>query len=345
MQLYLSKKAVFQSLAALIALTFQARADSVSDFYAGKSISLVISTSVGGGFDSYGRLLSRHLTKHVPGAPKVIVQNMPGAGGITAANYLFSVAPRDGLTVGLVQNSILLEPYFGTKEAKYDVTKFNWLGSASKDTLVFLLWHTVPVNTIAEGKNREMKLGVFGANSSNAFAGRLLAQLFGLKIELISGYQGTSDQGLGMERGENDGTTLTYSAIKSTKPDWLSKKLIKVLMQLGDEPVAELKDVPLALDLLTDPNDKLALTTAMATYSIAKPYLLPPSVPPERVIALREAMSKVFKDPEYLAECAKLSLDCTVTSTGEEVVQLLQKIYSGPKEVRDQLIRIYDMGK
>jgi tripartite-type tricarboxylate transporter receptor subunit TctC len=334
-----------RALSLIVALASQARADAVSDFYAGKTISLIISTSVGGGFDSYGRLLSRHLSKHVPGAPRVIVQNMPGAGGISAANYLFSVAPKDGLAMGLVQNSLLLEPYFGSKEAKYDVTKFNWLGSASKDALLLMLWHTVPVNTVAEGKTHEMKIGTFGPNSSNAFAGRVLQHLFGLKIELISGYQGSSDQSLGMERGENDGTTVTYSAIKATKPDWLEKKQVKFLLQLGDQPIAELKDVPFGLDLLSDPSDKLTLATAMATYSIAKPYLLPPGVPADRVAALRKGLSDTFNDPDYRAECARMSLDCTITSDGEEVVQLLQQIYAGPKAVHDRLIRIYEMGK
>ena len=248
----LSRSTSFLAAFLAIALPPQARADAVSDFYAGKTISMIISTTAGSGFDAYGRLLSRHLPKHVPGAPRVIVQNMPGAGGISAANYLFNVASKDGLTMGLIQNSLVLEPYYGDKEAQYDVTKFNWLGSSSKDTLLFMLWHTVPVNRVAEGRVYELKVGTFGPNSSTGFAARLMQNLFGLNIKQIAGYQGTTDQGLGMETGENDGSTWTWSAVKATKPDWLEQKLVKFLLQFGDEPIPELKDVALGFDLLTD---------------------------------------------------------------------------------------------
>jgi tripartite-type tricarboxylate transporter receptor subunit TctC len=324
----------------------RAQADAISEFYSGKTITLVVSTTPGGGYDLYSRLLSRHISKHIPGNPTVVVQNMAGAGGLTATNHLFNVAAKDGTVMGAVQNTIPYEPYFGTKEAQFDVSKFNWLGSASKDTPLFMLWHTVPVNTVAEAKTHELKMGASGINSSPAFYARVFQSLFGMKVKLIAGYQSNTDSNLAMERGENDGNASpTYTSLKVNNSEWLQKKLVKFLFQYGDKPHPDLKGVPFAPDLLSDPNDKLALAVASASFSVSKPYLLPPGVPADRVTALRKAALDTFNNKDYRAECAKIGLDCEAYSTGEEVLQFLNRVYSGPAAIRDRLVQIYAMGK
>src|SRR5437660_3476459 len=182
-----------------------AQAQPLADFYRGKTVSIVVSTSSGGGYDTMARAISRFIGKHLPGNPTVLVRNMPGAAGITPMNYLYFSAEKDGATIGLVQNNTPMEPLFGTKEARYEAPKFNWLGTPSFEVSMVLLWHTVPVNSVAELKARETNMGASGANSTPAFYARLLNATLGTKMRLINGYPGQNDAFLAMERGEIDG--------------------------------------------------------------------------------------------------------------------------------------------
>src|SRR5262245_37573023 len=205
----LRHRAAIPHLLALCALVGtcapQAKADAIADFYKGRTVTVVVSSSAAGGYDTIARTVARYMGRHMPGNPAFIVRNMPGAGGMTATNYLYNNAEKDGSVIALVQNNTPFEPLFGTKEARYDPVKFNWLGSPSAETAMVLLWHTVPVNSVADLRAREVAVGVSGANSTPAFFARLLNATLGTKMKPINGYPGQNDVLLAMERRELDG--------------------------------------------------------------------------------------------------------------------------------------------
>ena len=226
-------------------------ADPVADFYRGKTISMVVGSSAGGGYDALARVVARYLGKHIPGNPSVIVRNMPGAGGIVATSFIANVAPRDGLTIGCVLANTPFEPLLGTKEATYDATKLTWLGTPSVETGLLAVWYTSKIKTLDDAKKMQMTAGVTGANSEPALYARLLDQLLGLKIKIIPGFPGQNDAYLAMERGELDTVgTILWSSLTSTKPDWIRDKKIRILLQYGPEKEAALPDVPYGPDLV-----------------------------------------------------------------------------------------------
>jgi tripartite-type tricarboxylate transporter receptor subunit TctC len=233
------------ALAGACAGATAARADAVTDFYAGRTVTIVVGSAAAGGYDTVARAVARHIGKHMPANPGFIVRNMPGAGGMTATNFLYNNAEKDGGVIGLVQNNTPFEPLFGTKEARYDAVKFNWLGSPSSETAMVLLWHAVPVNSIAELRAREVAVGVSGANSTPAFFARLLNATLGTKMKAINGYPGQNDVLLAMERGEVDGHPSAFvSSVRSTRPTWLRDRTAKAIVQYGAGRLAELGDVP-----------------------------------------------------------------------------------------------------
>src|SRR5262249_39993063 len=217
-----------------------ARADDVADFYKGRTITMTVSSSAGGGYDTLARTVARFLSKHVPGNPIVVVRNMAGAGGIVATNFLYNNAEKDGSHIGLLQNNTPFEPLYGTKEARYEPTKFNWLGSPSVETGIFVVWNTVPVNSLDDAKAPETTVGAAGVNSTPAFYARLLNEVFGLKLKVIVGYPGQTEAFFAMERGEIDGySSVFYSTLQATKADWLPQKKIKAIVYYGPERRSE----------------------------------------------------------------------------------------------------------
>ena len=214
----------------------QAKADVVAEFYQGRTVTVVVGSNAAGGYDTFARAVARYMGKHIPGSPTLIVRNMPGAGGMTAANFLYNNADKDGSVIGLVQNNTPFEPLFGTKEARYDPVRFNWLGSPSAETAMVLLWHAAPVNSVAELKVREVAVGVSGANSTPAFFTRLLNATLGTRMKPINGYPGQNDVLLAMERREIDGhPSAFFSSVRSTRPTWLRDKTAKAIVQYGAE--------------------------------------------------------------------------------------------------------------
>jgi tripartite-type tricarboxylate transporter receptor subunit TctC len=333
-------------IAAFAGTAVSANAQGVAEFYKDKQVKLVISSAVGGGYDAYARTIARFWGKHIPGNPTIIPQNMPGAGGVKAANFLWAAAAKDGLTVGNLQNTVPFEPLLGNKLALFDTNKFNWLGSPSKEVALLTIWHTVPVNTLEDAKKRELILGASGANSTPAFYGRVLQAVFGIKIKLIIGYPGQTESLLGTEKGENEGySSAFWSSLKVVKPDWIRDKKIKFLVQYALEPHPDLKDVPFALDLLKDKPDELALMeVAAAQLTLGRPMLAPPDVPAARVAALRESLMATFKDPDYRAECEKQRLECDAPVSGDQEQEILARAYATPEKVLTRLRRIYDEG-
>ncbi len=315
-----------------------AGAAPVDEFYAGKTVSFIVGGSAGGGYDMLGRAISRHIGQHIPGNPAVVVQNMPGAGGLVSMDYLFRTAARDGTVIALVENGPPLAPLFGVKEARYDPTRFNWLGTPSVETAVVLVWHTVPVNTLEDLKTRVTTMGASGTNSTQAFYTRLVDAVLGTKMKAINGYKGLNDTFLAMERGEIDGTpSVFYSAISSTRPNWLPDHLAKAILQYGPRRLKELPGTPFVPDLITAPDDKLLLQAAFAPLALGRPLVMPPGVPADRVAAMRKALADTLADPAFVAEAQKIGLVVNAPQTGEQLQNVIDQAYATPSRVVDRL--------
>jgi tripartite-type tricarboxylate transporter receptor subunit TctC len=318
-----------------------ARADALADFYKGKTLALVVGSSTGGGYDTMTRAIARFIGKHVPGNPTVVVRNMPGAGGLLAMNYIYNTAERDGTVLALVQNNTPLEPLFGTKQARYDATRLNWLGTPSFEVAMVLLWHTVPVNSVEDLRNRETQLGASGANSTPAFYARLLNATLGTKMKLVNGYPGQNEALLAMERGELDGYPSVFqSALTSTRPTWLADKLAKAIVQYGPERLTELGNVPFAPDLIGNEDDRLLMQVGVAPLALGRPLVMPPEVPPERVAAMRGALAETFADPEFLAEGARMGLAVNAPRTGAQLQDVIARAYQSPPRIIERLQKL-----
>ena len=331
---------IVATILALVAIT-PAHADDVADFYKGKTITLTVSSSAGGGYDTLARTVARFLGKHVPGNPIVVVRNVAGAGGIVATNFLYNNAEKDGSHLGLVQNNTPFEPLLGTREARYEPTKFNWLGTPSVETGIFVVWNAVPINSLDDAKTRETTVGAAGVNSTPAFYARLLNEVFGLKLKVIVGYPGQTEAFFAMERGEIDGySSVFYSTLQATKADWLPQKKIKAIVYYGPEKRSELAGVPYAPDVATKDEDRVLLDAAFAPLALGRPLLLPPGVPADRLAAMRKAVADTFADREFLAEATRLGLQPERPRNGEELQAVIQRTYAAPPSVIDRLRKL-----
>jgi tripartite-type tricarboxylate transporter receptor subunit TctC len=327
--------------AAAIAFTPPAKA---ADPYAGKQITLVASTESGSGYDLYARTVARWLPNHIPGHPSIVVQNMPGASGLRASNFLYNVAPKDGLTIGLVNNGNPFAPLYGMSQAQFDPTKFNWLGSPTKEVSVFLLWHTVPVNSIAEAKSkgRELILGSAGAATGGAFYSRILTEVFGIKIKTVSGYKGLAEALLAMERGENEGYASTFwSTLQSTRADWIRDKKIKFMLRYSGDAQPGLEGVPLATDIAKNDDDRQLLRIIAAPFDLGRPMLAPPAIPAENARLLKDGVFATTQDPEFRADCAHQNLDCSSPSSGDQIATIIADTYRAPDAVKKRLLALY----
>ena len=319
----------------------RAFAQAGSDFYRGKTVTLVISSSAGGGYDVMGRTIAKYLGKHIPGNPRVVVTNMPGAGGIVAMNYFYRNAPKDGTFLAAMQNNTPFEPLLGTKEAQYDATKFNWLGSPSVEVGLIAVWHTAPVNNVADLQKREITVGSSGANSTPSFYARLINETLHTKMKIVVGYPGQNEVYLAMERGEVDGfPSLFYNTLNATKPNWRTEKKLKLILQYGLEKETAIPNVPSALDLASNPEDRLLLQAGLAEVTLGRPYLMPPNVPADRVAIMRKALADTFSDPEFAADARRMSLGVNAPRRGEQLQQLIADTYKTPPKVVDRLRKL-----
>jgi tripartite-type tricarboxylate transporter receptor subunit TctC len=334
-------RAAGAALLAAQVLASPAQADPVADFYKGKTVALVVGSPAGGGYDAMARAISRFIGRHLPGNPTVVVRNMPGAGGILAMNYIYNNAERDGTVLLLCQNNTPLEPLFGTKQARYDATKLNWLGTPSFEVAMVLLWHTVPVSSVADLKAKETQVGASGSNSTPAFYARLLNSTLGTRMKIIGGYPGQNDALLAMERGELDGYPSVFeSALTSTRPTWIAGKLAKAIVQYGPERLRTLPDVPFAPDLVTNEDDKLLMQAAFAPLALGEPEVMPPDVPSDRVSALRKALADTFVDPEFLTESDRMGLNVNAPRAGAQLQEVISRAYRSPSRVVDRLHKL-----
>ena len=330
--------------ACLVAFSGAARAEETqANFYAGKQMTIVVPAQAGSGYDSYARVIARALPKHIAGAPVVIVQNMPGAGGMRLANYLYNVAPKDGLAIGMLENGTPFEPFYGNPQVQFDPYKFNWLGSPSRETSLFLVWHSVPVETIEQARGRRLVLAAAGSGSGGAFYARVLGAVFGLDVHLVEGYAGFPEALLAMERGENDGYPSGFwSTLKSIHADWIREGKIRFLMRWNGGPQPDLAGVRVARDLAPGEADRQLLDVATAPFSLGRPIAAPPDIPPARAALLRDAVQATFADPAFRADCTHQHLDCESPVSGAELADVIHTAYQVPDAVRQRLRAIHN---
>ncbi len=309
------------------------------DFYAGKQITMICGFGVGGGYDSYARLVARFLPKHIPGAPSIVIQNLPAAGSLVAMNTLANSAPRDGTTIGAVQNHIGVEPLMGVtgpvENAKYDARAMHWLGSSAKEYPLVVAWHTAPIREFRDILSREMVVGSSGVATSDTVYARIMNEFIGTKFRVIEGYPDNPSLGVAMENGEIMGRAGWFlSSVMGTQAAAVADGRLRVLVQVALEKHPQLAGVPLVAEYIRDPGKLAQLQFSLSWLPMGRPFVAPPGVPPGRVKILREAFMKTFADPEMLAEARKLNLEFSPIS-GEEIQDLLQRLYATPRPVID----------
>ncbi len=319
-----------------LAFANHANADVVADFYRGKTVTVIVGYTAGGGYDLYARALARHMGKHLPGNPNFIVQNITGAGSLNAANHIYNVSPKDGTAFGTFGRGIAMEPLIGTAtKAQFDATKFTWLGSGTNEVSLCATWHTSPVKTWADALKTTFTVGGEGAGSDPDTFAALVRNVFGAKLKLVSGYHGTTDIILAIERGEVDGRCgWSWSSLKSTRPNWLAEKKINYLVHMSETKAPELPDIPLISDFAND-RQKQILKIVLSRQTMGRPFTAPPSVPEDRKQALRKAFDDTLRDPAFLDEAHKLKLDVNPVS-GAEVDKLVSDLYRTPKDIVEQ---------
>jgi tripartite-type tricarboxylate transporter receptor subunit TctC len=321
-------------LFALSMLPQQARAQaSVADFYRGRSVNLIVGYSAGGGYDTYTRILARHLGKHIPGNPTIVVQNMPGAGSLKLANFLYSVAPKDGATIGTFSRGMAMEPLIGGTNVQFDSTKFTWLGSGTNETSVFVTWHASQIRTWNDVIAKPFTVGGEGSGSDPDIYALLLKNAFGAKLRLISGYPGTAELTLAMERGEIDSrASWSWSSLKSLRPDWIVQKKVYFPVQLNLTRGAELPDVPPITEFAKSDQQRQMLKLILSRQDMARPYAAPPGIPEERKAALRKAFSDTLADPELIAEMKARGHEVNPLS-GAALETMVRELYATPADV------------
>ncbi|MGH6767979.1 MAG: Bug family tripartite tricarboxylate transporter substrate binding protein [Xanthobacteraceae bacterium] len=322
-------------MVAIGSLHGEVRAQPAADFYAGKQITLLIGTTAGGGYDAYGRLLARHIGRHIPGNPSVIAKNMPGAGGAALANHLYNRAPKDGTEIATTQNGLPFEKLFhmlspGGKVALFDSTKFGWLGSMTQTVFVTVTWHTSPTKTLKDAMTRETTLGASGASADSYVLAMLSNNLLGTKFKVVLGYSGATQVSLAVENGEVEGEAgKDWTTLTSTKPQWIRDKKINIIVQMGMKRHAAIKGVPMAIELAKTPEDRQIMEVVFAKFGMSRPFMAPPGLAPERLATLRRAFDATLKDPAVLAEAKKLGMEINPV-TGRDVEALVTRMMNTP---------------
>ena len=303
------------------------------DFYRGKTVQLLIGFQAGSGYDTYGRTLARHLGKHLPGVPSIVVQNMTGAGSLVAANHLYNLAPKDGTAIGVFSRSKILDPLFGTPEAKFDAPKFVWIGSMGPEATLCIAWAKSPFKTWADVQQREFLAAATSASGDTGVHPLLFNTVLGTKMKLITGYRGGPEMSQAIEAGEAHGRCgWSWTSIKSTKPDWIENRSFNILVQAGLKKARELPDVPLALEFATTDRQRQVLTLVFAPQEIAWPFAAPPGLLEARQATLRKAFDSTLSDPELWAEAMKLGLGIN-PMPGAEVQRIVEQLYQTPADM------------
>ncbi|MCC6890545.1 MAG: hypothetical protein IT536_18635 [Hyphomicrobiales bacterium] len=304
--------------------------------YAGRNVTMLIGLGPGGGYDTWGRVVARHIGRHLPGRPNVVPQNMPGGGSFNAANHIYSVAPKDGSVMGIIARDAPLGPLSGLAGARFDPLKLTWLGTPTTETNVCFLHSRSKVKSFAALMEHEAIIGNTGVGTGTYSYPRALNGLLGTKFKLISGFPSSSDVILAIDRGEVDGICESYDSAYGKRPDWFDKRIVNVLFQAGTEPNPQVKNAPYLFDLIKNSEHKQALEFLYAGQGIGRPFIAPPDMPPAVVKVVRAAFAATMKDPEFIADATKMKLDVQPVD-GQKLEALIRRIYATPKHVVDQV--------
>src|SRR5205823_4106461 len=284
----------------------------------------IVPSDVGGGYDAYARTFAQHVRRRIPGEPSIVVQNMPGGGGLLAANWLNNVAPKDGLAIALFQRGVPFYPFFGDKNALFSPTRLNWIGSFNAEIGVTTLWHTAKARTFADAFKSTIVLGGSGPNDSETYP-NLMNNTIGTKFRVVSGYRANTAVLLAMERGEVEGVTGSWSSMKAERPNWLRDRQVRVLVQIAPTKHRDLPDVPLIMDYVRRDEDKAMWNVILAMATAGRPIAAPPETPPELIKILRAAFAATLNDPAFVAEMERTRRELTPES-GEAMQQLLEDV-------------------
>jgi len=320
----------------LLLLTTPVAAQPGGDTFAAKSVAMIIGFGPGGGYDLWGRTVGRHIGRHLPGAPTVTPQNMPGAGSYAAASYIFNIAPKDGSVLGIIARDAALGPLSGATGARFDPTRLSWIGTPTKETNVCVAYHTSQVKSVLDLYDKQLIVGDTGPGTGTRSYPKALNELLGMKFKLVGGFPASSDVFLAMERGEVEGICESLDSIKIRRPDWIPTRKISILFQGGAEPNPELDGVPFVLDLALTGEQRQALEFLYAGQGIGRPFVAPPDLPPDRLKMLRDAFKATMTDPAFVAEAQKSKLDLE-PEDGEHLAVLIAKIYATPKPIVDKI--------
>lgn len=331
------------AMAACLAVASGAEASEVAEFYKGKQINLYIGSSAGGGYDAYARLVARHIGNHIPGAPTVVAQNMPGAGQTRAAGYVYAVAAKDGTAMAAISPGAVLQPVLGGPKIQYDPSKFQFIGSANEDIYTCVARPDAPVKSFAEVFDKELIIGVSSGTTRDMPT--VLVNLLGAKLKLVTGYPGTKEITLALQRNEIQGLCgFGYASLISQYPDWVPKGVVKVILQESAKGHPDLlkAGVPLATEFAKTPEDKQALELIYSQALAGRPFVVAPEVPKERVAALRKAFTDAMADSQLVADAAKMNLELGPMS-GEDVQTLMNKVFATPAAVIERARKAIDI--
>jgi tripartite-type tricarboxylate transporter receptor subunit TctC len=308
--------------------------------FAGKTVTIYVGYTAGGSYDLYGRLIARHLGQHLPGRPAVVVQNMPGAGSLKAANYLYEVAPRDGNALGVVVESAALEQALANPAVQYDAAKFTYVGRLATSNNIFMMWQGAKVQSLDDAKRSPALLAGTGPGSIAETIPRLLNAFLGTKFKLISGYPASTEAMLAMERGEVDGASSSWAAVKVARQDWLKEKKIRIILQTTPERIPELPDAPSLGEIGTTAQDAQVFALYASGSAIGRSLIGPPALAPERVQALRAGFDAMVKDPEFVADIQSINVELDPLP-GAALARLVEQTLSVPAAVRERAVSAF----
>jgi tripartite-type tricarboxylate transporter receptor subunit TctC len=317
------------TILAILATIAIASPASAQPSFAGKTIRLSIGTGPGGGYDTYGRLVARHIGRHVPGNPAVVPQNMPGAASLTLTNYLYNQAPRDGTAIGIINQAMPTEQYLLEQNIHYDAAKFNWIGRVSSAVEMLIVWHTVPIDKIAEVRNREVIMGGTGPTSSTVFVPYLLNNLAGMKFKVIMGFNGTTEIGLAMERGEIEGSATPLESLTSYRANWVRDRRIRILLQQTAVRDPEVADIPTMVEMGATPEAREILGFFASAAEVGRSIVAPPAMAPGTVNTLRRAFDAMFEDPAFRDDVRRAGIQLK-PMTGERLQEIVAGVANFP---------------
>jgi tripartite-type tricarboxylate transporter receptor subunit TctC len=310
-----------------------AQAQSVADFYAGKTLSIQVGYSVGGGYDQYARVLAQHMSKHIPGKPQIVVKNMPGAGSLKLAIYMHTVAPRDGTEIATVGRGVPVEDLLNGTKTNFDPVAQNWIGSMNEEASVCAVMARAGARNVEEMRKKELSFGTQGKGSDSELFARFVSNLLGIKTKVITGYPGTQESILAMERGEVDGNCgWSWTSAVASRPQWFKEGTAINVMQFASQRHPDLKDVPLLSEFAKNDNERAQMELITSRQVMGRPFFAPPGVPADRVAALRKAFMDTLKDPDFMAQANKAKMEINPVS-GEQVQALVDKLLKTPPDI------------